>query len=147
MKRRKCPPTSGKRQKERKNECEGPAAGNGGEEENKILNRDISRKRRGKNGARECGRGREGQEGRPETFIERDQVGPVREIRQISSSRSFLGSHFIRTKIFCEGVTFVASAGNKTQNAFETARSLEPRQEHLARSERERQFLDATGQP
>lgn len=60
VKRRKCPPTSGKRQKERKNECEGPAAGNGGEEENKILNRDISRKRRGKNARESAGEGERG---------------------------------------------------------------------------------------
>lgn len=38
--------------------------------------------------------------------------------------------------------------GNKTQNAFETTPIVPPApSEHLARSERERQFLDAMGQP
>lgn len=44
---------------------------------------------------------------------------------------------------------YFSIVGNKTQNAFETAPTVHPRtlSEHLARSERERQFLDAMRQP
>lgn len=108
------------RREESKTNARAARRGNGGEEENKILNRGIClEKGEEKTRARAQEAEREGRSG--DAYRTRLGRAAVREIRQISSSRSFLGSHFIRAKIFRGGVTFAASAGNKTQNAFETA--------------------------
>lgn len=131
------------RQKERKTNAKTVGIGNGGEEENKILNRDISRKREKKvkvqwrlsNEMCVC-----------MYVCEGGKIGLLEDktdfIPTIFFELSFHKSeNILRRRYF--GIV-----GNKTQNAFETAPTAPPTPpEHLARSERERQFLDAMGQP
>lgn len=150
VKRRKCPPTSGNGKRKEKRMRRPRERKWRRRREQDLEQGYISKKEKEKRErTSEKKREREEGEGGRSRNAYRRRLGRTgkRDKTDFLVSRSSLDSHFIRAKIFCEGVTFVASAGNKTQNAFETAPVAPPAPEHLARSERERQFLDATGQP
>lgn len=112
-------------QKERKTNAKTARIGNGGEEENKILNRDIFRKRGKKVKSSDLYRTRcvcaPAQEGKREG----EKIGLPEDktdfILAIFSELSFHKSeNILRRRYF--GIV-----GNKTQNAFETAPTTPPR--------------------